>query len=224
MIIPRVVESRSYAGYVSGGARTIEFGKYKGFTFQEVLQVDKGYGAWVLKACAQPDSSPNLKEFGEFLQEHAAELQTAASADKQNDFAPEACSNEGAKQIMFGKYRGQTFEDVLQGDRGFCAWVLRTSYRDDSGQPLREFGAFLQKRAPELMSFSDQIGSRTSSDASGVISFGKYKGQTYEQIWQSDPDFCQWVQRAAGNPNPGQGLLAFAEFLSSKEEVRAADV
>merc|ERR1712137_1070873 len=50
----------------------------------------------------------------------------------------------------------------------------------------------------------------------GVLTFGKYKGQSYEKTLQRDPEWCKWVLRASGNPHPGRDLLAFAEFLRSK--------
>jgi len=48
-----------------------------------------------------------------------------------------------------------------------------------------------------------------------TLQVGKYKGQTYEYILDTDKSYCKWVLRLK---EPSYGLLHFYEWLKDKVE------
>ena len=53
--------------------------------------------------------------------------------------------------------------------------------------------------------------------ATPMITWGKYKGTTYQDLYLTDPPYCQWVvETARVGDNVSKGLKAFANWLEQE--------
>merc|ERR1719401_2309794 len=103
-----------------------------------------------------------------------------------------------------GKYQGQSYGQVLQSDPDYCHWVLSKSQDPDSSMALQHFAAWLaDQEVPEptaVAADSDEL----------IISFGKHRGKSYEEVLQEEPDFCRWALSKAQDPDSSMALRHFA--------------
>merc|ERR1712178_219133 len=101
---------------------------------------------------------------------------------------------------------GRSFQEVLATDPEYCQWVLQESKKEDVGFRMQEFAAFLDDKS-ELQ--------QPAAKEDGKVSFGKYKGRSFQEVLATDPQYCQWVlQESSGDS--GNGMQTFAAFLSER--------
>merc|ERR1712039_865439 len=53
---------------------------------------------------------------------------------------------------------------------------------------------------------------------SSIVSFGKYKGREFQEVWSEDPSYCQWVlkQQDSKSPEedrPSESMQAFLDYV-----------
>lgn len=99
----------------------LDFGKYVGIPFNEVMEKDVFYSDWCLK---------NLEKsaFTEYL--------------KQNKFSlPDPTEKE---KLNFGKHKGKTFGKVLDDDPNYCKWAAENL---DSKEYAKRFIQWLEEIA-----------------------------------------------------------------------------
>jgi hypothetical protein len=72
----------------------------------------------------------------------------------------------------------------------------------------------------------DDLAPRTETLGSrDRITFGKYLGQSYQQVYLNHPDYCQWVlQTAETGDAPSWMLIRFAKWLATKEARTAEEI
>jgi len=163
------------------GDDTVSFGKYSGSPFEEVLQLDPSYCQWVVSAAQDEQASSGVELFAAYIGKHAPDLL------------------EPPTTVGFGKYKGRTFEEVLELDPGYCMWV-RQAVEDpesDSGPALRALADFVRERQQDM-----------------VVSFGKHVGKSFSQVAEEDPEYCDWVlERALEEDRSGGAFSSFVQFL-----------
>mmetsp|Transcript_9993 Transcript_9993/g.21989 ORF Transcript_9993/g.21989 Transcript_9993/m.21989 type:complete len:378 (+) Transcript_9993:77-1210(+) len=106
-------------------------GRFAGVSFEQVFKDSPDYCRWVL-------SRPDLHEDDNHLKDFATWLANHEEREKLN-----------SPHLTTGKYRGVSFEDILEKDKNYCRWALK-SYSKDIPCALQEFALWLQEHAPEL--------------------------------------------------------------------------
>lgn len=100
--------------------------------------------------------------------------------------------------IKFGKYKGKTwtFGDVLTKDPPYCQWVMTQDIQDGK---IVEFRDWLIGKGLVLDIKPNPTGDQ-------LVGFGKYSTLTYDQVYQSNPQFCKWVLQTPSKMPAFNGL------------------
>lgn len=91
--------------------RLMGFGKHRNLTYQQVKGDYPGYCSWVMDKCTQT-TSPEMISFLHYL-------------GVQNISAATSRSDPSTYRLGFGKHAGETYEDVLRNDPGYCQWAIQ---------------------------------------------------------------------------------------------------
>jgi len=86
----------------------IEFGKFKGKSFDEVFEFDRNYLKWVSTQDELLDKFPELKEY----------INTKFS------------NTDLGYQLNFGKYKTMTINEVLNIDREYLEWLMKSTHTE----------------------------------------------------------------------------------------------
>ena len=79
--------------------------------------------------------------------------------------------------ITFGKsHKGESVEDLIKTEQLYCKWLL--------SQP------FLETNYPLI--FNYLLNNLTKEN---LLSFGKYKNKTVEEIREKDPKYIEWLKK-----------------------------
>jgi len=111
---------------VNYDSTTCYFGKYKGETFQDILEKYPWYCEWILELS---DCKGQVLVFKKYLEQNKDKIQTTKDFDRKM---------EG------GKYNGKYFSDILQNDKHYCFWVY-SKYEFEFNGCMKYFYYFLQK-------------------------------------------------------------------------------
>jgi uncharacterized protein (DUF3820 family) len=86
----------------------IEFGRFKGKSFDEVFEFDRNYLKWVSTQDELLAKYPDL-----------------------NDYIKTKFSNmDMSYQLNFGKYKNRTIKQVLQIDREYLEWLMQSPHSE----------------------------------------------------------------------------------------------
>jgi hypothetical protein len=155
---------------VASGDSLVGFGKHRAMTYQQLLDKEPDYCAWVSQLTEQ-DMSPPMKSLYDFVQGASPEL---------------------GQVVAFGKHRGKTFEQVAGEEPDYCSWVLATHENEvatgDGNGNLEGFYNWIKEVHPEI-----EASEGAGPSVEGVVSFGKHKGTKFEDLLRDEPDYCQWV-------------------------------
>lgn len=102
------------------------------------------------------------------------------------------------KILTIGKYKGQTFEFVYQNDKGYVSWVKNL--------PKEKLGHFRR--------FQRWIVKQNDPDQANIISCGKYKGQTFESVFETDKNYADWVLKL--EPEKVKEFKNFQQWLKTQ--------
>lgn len=91
------------------GNITVNFGKYKGQKVGSVVMGDEGYAKWMLE-----------KTESQFMRKILRAL--LEDPHKLNGWYPELQKPVPKRTMPFGKYKGQTFEWVVDNDTAYAEW------------------------------------------------------------------------------------------------------
>lgn len=141
-------------------------------------------------------------------------------------------------EIDFGKHRGSKYGEVLARDPGYALWALGCcagpSAARQVGDGLADFVDWLRalEAVPEAAVACLCLDGKGSYDVAGlraararlsgsvgeVMAFGKYKGRTMTEVWESDPGYCAFV---SGLKLPSLEAACFKAFLLLRHEGEA---
>mmetsp|Transcript_46196 Transcript_46196/g.84621 ORF Transcript_46196/g.84621 Transcript_46196/m.84621 type:complete len:227 (-) Transcript_46196:199-879(-) len=156
------------------------FGKYKGMLFSQIVAEAPDYCEWVLSL---KDPSPPLAAFITYL--------------KEIGFVPP--KHDGNTVMSFGKHEGLTYQQIMDGQKSYCRYVLSI---DKATGRMRKLQEFLQENyKPEPIS------------GDTVVEFGKYTGSTFKEVEESFPDYCTYMLDL---PDPKGQVQEFLEYLRQK--------
>ncbi|DAC81624.1 TPA_asm: hypothetical protein [Phytophthora water mold MELD virus] len=82
--------------------------------------------------------------------------------------------------LRFGKYRYRSIEDVYDANPGYCRWLMNQKHLVGEDTPIDKF---LKSK------FGDM-------DDSFLMTWGKYKGRTIQQILTIDRSYLEWLSRS----------------------------
>jgi len=81
----------------------------------------------------------------------------------------------GKRKLTFGKHKGLSFEEVLVREASYCLWFINNT---DGG----EFLNFCESNVDVIL---DSLDNET-------VTFGKYKGLSFEEVLVGDIGYCRW--------------------------------
>jgi len=126
----------------------------------------------------------------------APDAKFAAEAIAPQEEAPDQMQelpldDGGTTVLTIGeRNKGRTYRDILATDPGYCKYVLNEK------QPTGEFKMFqlwLQQHQQEGRAL--QTPPKNDSDlASTKVGFGKHKDVTYQEVWDTDADYCDYAR------------------------------
>lgn len=153
----------------SSGSETVQIGKHKGKTFEELATHEPKYCEWVLKQVSQGGSHPMWDEFVRYLyaRQGAEEGGSAAAAEQKPSGKTTAKSDagqsgggrshtgsaDGSTVLDFGKHRGRTYQEMLDEESNYCQWVLDKAEKEpeaESSEAFKHFLAFLRANMSAL--------------------------------------------------------------------------
>uniref|UniRef100_K3WHA0 Exodeoxyribonuclease X-like C-terminal domain-containing protein n=1 Tax=Globisporangium ultimum (strain ATCC 200006 / CBS 805.95 / DAOM BR144) TaxID=431595 RepID=K3WHA0_GLOUD len=79
--------------------------------------------------------------------------------------------------LDFGKYKGQSIEEVFEKDASYCCWLYKQEALLESDSPMK---AFLE-------------GKIRSDDDSYIMKWGKHKNKTVKWIYENDKKYFEWL-------------------------------
>ena len=115
--------------------------------------------------------------------------------------------------LPFGKYKGKTLAEIYKEDPKYVYWLA------DSDRYFRiDFAALTgidpkdEQAKAKFEAEVDRVFPKTTID--DKITFGKYKGQTYRDICDNDPNYIHWLMQ--NNQSIDFDYNSFKEYFSSK--------
>ena len=139
--------------------KRLEFGKFKGRPFHEVLVEEPSYCVWCLSHLDV--EKKEHKEFLDFMEKSIKAAMTVSHRDE---------ASSSTSKLEFGKFKGKTFSEVFAGEPAYCKWCL--SHLDVNNTQHKKFADFLKKASKDTTEHTDtEIGSGPSDV--GGISDGK---------------------------------------------------
>jgi len=176
----------------------LSFGKHRGETYADVMDNDPAYCTWALQVSkASPESmNPNMKLF----------VLAILRANPDHDW----------QVVLFGKYKGKSFEETANLDPEYCGWVMTTGADPEcESGPLLVFAEYLRQSRPDIAQAAEAAAAATAAagPAPEVINFGKYKGMPFREVISSYPDYAKWVVGTADQEGTSKSVKAFAQFI-----------
>ena len=124
-------------------------------------------------------------------------------ADWIRERHPEFIAARSQQLMRFGKYRGKSYEEVFMLDPSYCENVVQSSSQPESGLGKRQLADWIRERHPDFV----------AGMAQDVITFGKYQGKSYEEVFMLDKSFCEWTLKSS---RPGLPSHRFAEWIRQR--------
>ncbi|GMF14344.1 unnamed protein product [Phytophthora fragariaefolia] len=81
-------------------------------------------------------------------------------------------------ELTFGKYKGQSIEEVYASDPGYCRMHNQPSLNISDDIKIFLHSKFL------------------NNDNSYMMTWGKYKGKSLKQISRMDPNYIDWLRKS----------------------------
>lgn len=96
--------------------------------------------------------------------------------------------------IKFGKHKGKTIKEIYSQDPKYIFWLMERDhyFRVDFDQ-LLNIQENTSDRERIILDEINRVFPKTTPD--DVISFGKYKGKTFREIFATDSSYIDWFLR-----------------------------
>lgn len=93
--------------------------------------------------------------------------------------------------IPFGQYKGKTYAEVYKEDPKYIFWLLESDPYHKIDIPTLTGIAVDDEHAEEkLRKEIDRVFPKVKVD--DAVTFGKYKGKTYREVFAEDPQYIEW--------------------------------
>ena len=112
----------------------LEFGKFKGRPFSEVLQNEPSYCIWCLSHLDAENK--HHEKFLDFMVNAIKDAMAASCSDTHGEGISSSC------QLGFGKHKGRTFGEVFTEEPAYCKWCL--SHLDAENKQHKDFLDFIK--------------------------------------------------------------------------------
>ena len=133
-------------------------------------------------------------------------LQDSTLSEAGDHDLEECCDTLG-----FGQYTSETYLDVVNKNISYCRWLVFRSASWIPG-PSRQFCQYLLKHHRDKLTFLET--------KSKKVTFGKYRGKSFNVIMKDDPSYCDYLMtdaeifRSEGkSDNPAR---SFQEFIFNR--------
>merc|ERR1712107_440117 len=131
-----------------------------------------------------------------------------------------SCGND---KVEFGKLRGLSFSEALAQDPRYCEWIKKEATKDDAGENLRAFAAFIksqavvrddvqQKRQPARPA-TDAAEEPSIASGQLKLNFGKYSDLSFEEVYATDSNYCDWLVRRVLGDGGQQSKVKSLKFV-----------
>lgn len=115
-----------------------------------------------------------------FSTEHAREKKSVSKSTSFLNNADRAASKDLSQETLtFGMRKGKSFQEVFLLHPTYCQWMLGFS---KPGLPSCRFAEWIRERDPDLEAKMQES-----------MMFGRHRGKSYEEIFTSDPSYCESV-------------------------------
>ena len=96
--------------------------------------------------------------------------------------------------IPFGQYKGKTYAEIYKEDPKYIFWLLESDPYYKIDIPALTGIAVDDEHAEEkLRKEIDRVFPKIKVD--DAVTFGKYKGKTYREVFAEDPQYIEWFVR-----------------------------
>ena len=97
-------------------------------------------------------------------------------------------------RIEFGKYKGKTIKEIYEKDAQYVYWLMEQDhyFRIDF-HSLLKIPSNCENADEIIRAEINRVFPKASVDCQ--ISFGKYKGKTYREVFLIDPNYINWFLR-----------------------------
>ncbi|XP_044023334.1 uncharacterized protein LOC122862134 isoform X2 [Siniperca chuatsi] len=130
-------------------------------------------------------------------------------------------------EVLFGRYRGRTFQWLLTHDVGYAAAVLASHEKeceggDSSGTPVKCNKDSLLEYARLFPAMAAAIADKQRTDAEGdrLVGFGTYRSLTYRQLYETVnaklSNYRNWVRQLT--VNAGCQLAQLQQYVVRRDE------
>lgn len=82
--------------------------------------------------------------------------------------------------ITFGKHKGEAIEDIYRDDTSYARYIFQ-NMDEETPQGIRDF-------------LADKF---DAGDTSYLLNWGKFKGQTLDQVYAKAPSYIAWLRKSA---------------------------
>ena len=115
--------------------------------------------------------------------------------------------------LPFGKHQGKTIAEIYKEDPKYVFWLAESDryFRIDFAA-LTGIDPKDEQAQAKFEAEVDRVFPKTTID--NIINFGKYRGQTYKNICDIDPNYVLWVLQ--NNHSIDFDYNSFNEYFSSK--------
>nr|ABV22404.1 unknown [Noctiluca scintillans] len=103
--------------------------------------------------------------------------------------------------VDFGKHRGLTFEEILQKDKQYCQWAVSTEGNEQTSPTMSKLITFLKEAGVQHETLHE------------TITFGKYSGKSYGEVFTNDSTYCEWVLHNSKDDTPSG---SFADWIRAR--------
>lgn len=142
-------------GNKSQDIHKLEFGKFKGKPFGEVLVEEPSYCRWCLSHLDVENKQH--KKFLDFIGESIKHASAIAHADTFGE------GKSRNNTLQFGQFKGKSFGDVFMDEPAYCKWCV--SHLDVDKQEHKEFLDFIKESMKTMAVDKDKAAGSGQTDA-----------------------------------------------------------
>lgn len=97
-------------------------------------------------------------------------------------------------KIEFGKYKGQTIGDIYRTDPQYIYWLMEQDhYFKIDFYSLLNISPNSLDAQPLIEAEINRVFPKVTIES--IITFGKYKGKTFKEVYLEDPAYIEWFLR-----------------------------